>query len=71
MKKIIIGDHTYDVADKVHFLIEDLVEKNDRLRKRAYAEGYREGYGNGYLEAGGKGLMDENGPVKKVSQKFI
>ncbi|KKK84291.1 hypothetical protein LCGC14_2784860 [marine sediment metagenome] len=46
MKKIIIGDHTYDIPDKVQFLINDLVKKNDRLgkgAKRAYAEGYREG----------------------------
>ena len=42
MKKIIIGDHIYDIPDKVQFLIDDLVKKNDRLRaraKRAYTDG--------------------------------
>jgi len=46
MKKIIIGDHTYDIPDKVQFLINDLVKKNDRLRKkvkRAYVDGIIEG----------------------------
>ena len=37
-----------------------------RRAKRGYKEGYRDGYGNGYIEAGGKGLMDEDGPVKIV-----
>ncbi len=42
MKKIIIGDHTYDIPDKVHLLIEDLTNKNTRLKertKRAYTDG--------------------------------
>lgn len=46
MKKIIIGDHTYDIPDKVHILIEDLTDKNTRLRtraKRAYGEGWEDG----------------------------
>ena len=48
MKKIIIGDHTYDIPDKVYLLIEDLTNKNTRLRKKrkeAYKEGWEDGIG--------------------------
>ena len=50
-------------------LVDEMVEKYRKLIKEAYTEGYREGYGNGYLEAGGKGLMDKDGPVKIVPQE--
>ncbi len=46
MKKIIIGDYTYDIPDKVQFLIDDLIKKNDRLRKKVkyvYREGWEDG----------------------------
>lgn len=54
MKKIIIGDHTYDIPDKVHILIEDLTDKNTRLRKKrkeAYREGWEDGARLGTYEA--------------------
>ena len=42
MDKVIIGDTTYMVDTKVKMLIDDLVDKNDRMRaraKRAYTDG--------------------------------
>ena len=50
MKKIIIGDDTYDIPDKVHFLIDDLTNKNTRLRKKR-KKAYREGWEDGELLA--------------------
>ena len=46
MDKVIIGDTTYMVDTKVKMLLDDLVDKNTRLRKRAkraYVDGIIEG----------------------------
>ena len=47
-------------------LVNEMVEKYRELIQKAYAEGY----GNGYLEAGGKGLMDKDGPVEKKENRY-
>lgn len=71
MKKIIIGDHTYDIPDKVDFLINDLVKRNDRMKEKAIdlwifydqkvRDTYREAYREGWEDGARLGTYDEGG----------